>query len=328
MSRVLVTGANGFIGSHLIEALLKQGDTVHCLVRPGSNLSWLPQEKLTFFFGDLVTGQGLDEALQNIAIVYHLAGTTKALHKDDYFEINTAATRRLLLQIRKSSPNLSRFVFLSSLAASGPALPDRLLRESDPCRPLTHYGASKVAAEKLLTEFPGIPSVCLRAVPVYGPRDKDVLTLIRSFNRGIAPVMGRIEKQLTFIHIHDLVQALLLAADRDIAIGKTYFVSDCHVYSWPETKRAIENALHRKSVNVRIPLFIIWFFSACADLWSRFSGIPAILNLNRYREFVENNWGCSSDRIQQDLDFRPAHNLATGMKHTVQWARKMKQFTF
>ncbi len=322
MSEILVTGATGFIGSHLVESLLADGHAVRCLVRKTSNLRWLPQNRIRLHLAALETGEGLDAAVAGADVVFHLAGATKALNPRAYQASNVTATEHLLRTVRRSAPRLTRFVFLSSQAAAGPAEGTHVRDESQACNPLTYYGASKLAAEQLFPAHPEVPYVILRSVSVYGPRDRDVLEILKPFQRGIAPVIGQADKRLTFVHVSDLVRALRLAADHPAAIGQTYFVTDGRQYDWPAVKAICERVMGRRARSVRIPLPVVWIAALAAGAWARLTGRPSILNLNRFREFRAANWSCSSEKLQRELGFRPQVDLETGFRQTVAWARE------
>ncbi|MEW6517584.1 MAG: NAD-dependent epimerase/dehydratase family protein [candidate division FCPU426 bacterium] len=326
MAETLVTGATGFIGSHLVESLLADRHAVRCLVRRTSNPRWLPVDRVRLVQADLESGEGLDAALAGVEVVFHLAGATKALSRREYQASNVAATRRLLAAVARNAPHLKRFVFLSSQAAAGPAPAAQVRDESHACSPLTHYGASKLEAERVLAEHPEIPAVVLRSVSVYGPRDRDMLELVKPFRRGFAPVIGQADKRLTFVHVADLVQALRLAAEHPAAVGQTYFVTDGRQYNWAEVKAVLERVAGRRARSLRIPLPAVWLVAAAAGAWARITGRPSILNLNRFREFRAANWSCSSEKLQRELGFKPRFDLETGLRETVAWARENRWF--
>jgi nucleoside-diphosphate-sugar epimerase len=257
-----------------------------------------------------------------VDVVFHLAGATKALRLDEYQASNVAATEHLLRAASRNAPQLKRFVFLSSQAAAGPSPGAQVRDENQECGPLTHYGASKLAAERLFPAHPDIPYVILRSVSVYGPRDRDMLELLKPFQRGFAPVIGQADKRLTFVHVADLVRALRLAAEHPAAVGQTYFVTDGHQYDWPAFQAICERVVGRRARSVRIPLPLVWAAALAAGAWAHLTGKPSIINLNRFPEFRAANWSCSSDKLQRELGFRPQIDLETGFRQTVAWARE------
>ncbi len=322
MAKVFVTGATGFIGSHLVEALLAQGHEVRCLVRPTSNLQWLPRDRVRFYPVNTSTAEGFAEVLGGVDRIFHLAGATKARSLAEYQRNNVNLTRQLLEAAKRYAPRLDRLIMVSSQSAAGPSAPGETPDESVVCRPVTQYGESKLAAERLLALYPQVPTVVLRPVSVYGPRDRDVLTLVRCVQRRFAPIIGSRDRRLTFVHVADLVQALLLAADSVQALRQTYFVTDGRVYSWRETQAIIERVLGRRALTVPVPPPLVWLLAGLSEGWSRVTGRPTIFNLNKVKELVEQNWGCSGEKLQKDLGYVPRYDLETGLRQTVAWAQR------
>jgi len=168
---ILVTGATGFIGSHLAEALLARGENVRALVRPTSSRRFLP--RLDVICADLLTGAGIDEALVEVRTVFHLAGATKALHARDFYTANVKATETLA---RRVAGKGIRLVHVSSLAAAGPSCPGAPIDEQAQPHPVTHYGKSKLEGERIVRSL--VPdAVIVRPPVVYGPRDTDVFQI-------------------------------------------------------------------------------------------------------------------------------------------------------
>lgn len=321
MAVAFVSGASGFIGSHLVPALLDRGFEVRCLVRPPTNLQWLPLDRITLFTADPEIPFDFSQSLEGVEVIFHLAGVTKARNLKEYRENNVDLTRRLLEAVRLHAPHLRRLVLASSLAAAGPAAPGQVKIEGAECNPLTFYGISKLEAERLLPDYPEIPSVILRFSSVYGPRDRDVLLIVKTIHNGLAPVIGNPDRRLTWIHAADAVQALLLAAESPHAAGQTYFVNDGHVYTWRETQAAIEKILGQKALTVRIPLPVLYTLAAFSEGWGRATGALTIFNFNKCREIAEQNWASSSEKIQRELGFKPRFDLEAGLKDTIAWAK-------
>jgi dihydroflavonol-4-reductase len=324
MAKIFITGATGFIGSHLVEALVAQDHEVRCLIRPTSQLQWLPRDRVKFFPLNTSAAEDFADVLRGVDTVYHLAGATKARSLADYQKHNVNLTRQLLEAIKRYAPHLRRLIMMSSQAAAGPAAPGETPDENVVCRPVTHYGESKLAAERLLALYPRIPSVVLRPVSVYGPRDRDVLTLVNCVLHRFAPVIGSRDRRLTFVYVADLVSALLLAAESPQAVGQTYFVTDGGVYTWRETQAVIEKILQRRALAVPVPAPLVWTLAWLSETWSRVTRRPTIFNMNKVKELMEQNWGCSSEKIRKDLGFAPRYPLEAGLRLTVAWARQAK----
>ena len=150
--QVLVTGSTGFIGSHLVEFLLRQGARVRCLVRSRSNLRYLKDLNVDLVTADLRNRGNWDQAIRGVDYIFHLAGVTAAATRRGYFEGNLLTTRRLVESCMHEGNQLKRFIHISSVAAGGPSRDGRPVNENQIARPISSYGHSKLAAERLVLE--------------------------------------------------------------------------------------------------------------------------------------------------------------------------------
>jgi nucleoside-diphosphate-sugar epimerase len=323
--RALVTGGTGFIGSHLVEALLKRGDRVRCLIREGSDLAWLKGLDVDFFRGDYRDPPSLREAIGNAEVVYHLAGVTRASLESTYFEVNAGATDALLHACIDARSSVRRFVFLSSQAAAGPCRNGRPKAESDPCEPVSLYGQSKRMAEELvLAHAREIPIVILRPTAVYGPRDRDIHAMFRFLARRIKPCLTGGEQRLNLCYVDDLVQAILLSAETPGVEGEIFFVSDGRIYCMEAIQNGFAEALGRKPFKVCIPRWAIHGVAFFAEFLASFSGKPALVNRGKAMEMVQQDWLCDMTKARTLLGFAPRTDLAHGARLTVAWYRENK----
>ena len=150
--KVLVTGGNGFLGSHLVEALIRRGYRVRCLVRRTSDLRWIQGLRVEYVHGNLADLTSLSRAVQGVDYVYHSAGVIKALKPETYYRVNRDGTRNLLQVCSDSRENFKKFIYVSSLAAVGPSPNGRPLREESCPRPVSDYGRSKLEGEEEVDE--------------------------------------------------------------------------------------------------------------------------------------------------------------------------------
>lgn len=173
--KVLVTGGTGFIGSTLIERLRSRGDEVTSVAKDRLNLSLLEALGVQVVLGDLNEANGWDRILAGVECVYHLAGVTRAQSSREYYEGNHLATRRLLELCLQYCPGLERFLYVSSLAAVGPALNSEPVEETTPYHPVSHYCRSKMQGEmEVLQVHDRLPVTIVRPSAVYGPRERDM----------------------------------------------------------------------------------------------------------------------------------------------------------
>ncbi len=313
---VLVTGAAGFIGSHLVERLVALGARVRCLVRRTSRRDRLPQG-VELAFGELATGEGVAEAARGIALVFHVAGVTKALLSETYHSGNVLATRNLL---RALGQNCHRLVQVSSLAAAGPGSP---VTEDSAPQPVSVYGRSKLAAEEAVRASPfASRSVIVRPPVVFGPRDTDVLELLRAARRGWMPVVGRPRSRFSLIYVEDLVEGLLAAAASQDAGGRIYFLAAPEPLTWRDFAHAVGQVLGRKVRLVRVPAPLAWLAAWGSELASRWRGRPGIFSRDKLREALAGDWVCDVTRAQRELGFTARTPLAQALRRTVQWYRE------
>ena len=222
--KALVTGATGFIGSHLVEALVQRGAQVRCLVRNKSQLGWIKDLPVEFVVGDCQDKQSLQQAVQDVDQVFHLAGATMAVKETTFFEVNGLGTKNLVQACIEHNTRLEKFIYLSSQAAAGPCPSGGKKKESDPCEPVSPYGKSKLLGEELaLSHAHELPLLILRPCAVYGPRDKGFLTLFQCLAKNINPCLTGPEQHISLCYVEDLVRAILLAAETQTKSGEIFF---------------------------------------------------------------------------------------------------------
>lgn len=318
--RVLVAGANGFVGSHLVEALLAQGYQVRCLVRRTSDLTFIRGLPVEWVYGDIARGEGLEAACASVDAVCHFAGATKARDRETYFQVNAEGTRRLLAACERVA---AHFVYASSLAAAGPSPDGRPIDESHPPQPLTFYGQSKLQGEQFCHEYADrFPMVILRPPAVYGPRERDIYFYFQMVNRGVELLLGRGERRASFVFVQDLVALVLRVLEDDRAVGQTYFVAEGKSYDWREMSELVATALGKRTVRVVVPEGLLPAIAAVAGLQARFTGQPALLNDQKLIELRQRYWVCSAEKAHRELGFEAQYDLATGVRLTAQWYRQ------
>ena len=219
MTKALVTGASGFIGSHLVEALARGGHEVACLMRSTSRTERLEPFGPRLLQGDVTDPASLATAVEGVDVVYHLAGVTKTHRAKQMWRVNEQGVRNVAEACAaKTTPPV--LIVTSSLAAAGPAPAGRLRRESDPPQPVSHYGRSKRAGEVAAKSFASqLPVTIVRPPIVFGQDDRDMLQMFRLiaiFGLHLVPGLGR--RKVSLIHAADLAEALILAAERGVRL--------------------------------------------------------------------------------------------------------------
>ncbi len=307
----LVTGGQGFIGSHLCERLLAAGHRVRVLARAGSSLANLQGLPLEVVRADLMGD--LAGAAAGADWVFHLAGALKGFREEDLMRVNRDGTRRLL----QACPRGARFMLVSSLAAAGPS-GARPRCEADPPCPLTWYGRSKLAAEQEVL-VSGLASVILRPPVVFGPRDRDVLGYFRLARRGILPSAGG-GRRYSVVYAPDLADGLLRAAETPCPSGSVFHLTGPDL-TWAEFGQRIAAALGRPARPLRLPDPALRACGRAADLWARLRGRPGIFSSQKVSEMLAAGWVASPDLAARVLGWRAPTGLDPALAATVAWYR-------
>lgn len=317
--RVLVTGGTGFIGSHLVEALLKGGTEVFCLVRGHSNLRWLEHLPVRYIYGELLDGVSLDRAVQDKDIIYHLAGLTKAPDKATYERANHIGTKNLIEAVYRSNRGLKRFLHVSSLAAVGPSLNGRPQTEEAVCCPITDYGMSKLKGEREVRKYLGIlPITIVRPPVVYGPRDRDLFLYFKVLNYGVKPILG-LKKYISIIYVDDLVRGMVLAATNEGSIGRIYFMANDNAVSMGDLTELIKQKVRPRTITFYLADKLIYLAAGCSEYLATLSGKTTIFNRQKARELAQRAWICEAKRARIELGFQARVTLREGISRTTDW---------
>jgi len=318
--RVFLTGATGFIGSFLAEALLAEGYEVHCLVRTSSNLRWLADLDVECHYGSLFDRDSLRSGLEETDYVIHAAGLTKAPCAEEYIKGNFEGTKNLIEVLLQTARPIKRFVLLSSQAAVGPSPTMEPVDEKSAPHPLTDYGQSKLMAEQFaLQHKKELPITVVRPPAVYGPRDKDVLHLFKTIKKGIIPQFAGKASYLSIIFVKDLVQGILKAMTLKKAAGKIYFLANPKPYSLEEVARITLKILGKKGLRINFPSFVMDAAAIFSEGLGHLTGKPAVLNRQKALEMKQRFWICSPKRAKNDLNFETKTGLEEGIRSTLLW---------
>jgi nucleoside-diphosphate-sugar epimerase len=265
----------------------------------------------------------LKKAIAGVDYVYHSAGITKAKTRQEYYRGNTEGTRSLLEAVVQHNPALKRFVHVSSQAAVGPSPSKVPIDEETAPHPITTYGRSKWKSEEEVLKVSGRIAVTIVRPPVvYGPRDKDVFEFFNTMSKGLQPIVGFGEKFVSMVHVEDLVRGFVLAGESDRAVGQTYFISSKSVYGWREIGDETRKALKRKALRIRIPEFAVYGIATVAEALSFVSRKPALINMEKARDMVQDYWTCDSSKATRDFGFEGEISLAAGIRNTIDWYKR------
>lgn len=325
---VLVTGGAGFVGSHLVDLLIARGDRVRVLVRPTTDRRFLEGTGVEFVDGDVgeegaASEDSLAHAADGCGIVYHVAGVVRAPKRAVYDRVNADGSRRMArAAVRADVP---RLLLVSSQAAAGPTATERAREESDPERPITAYGASKLAGERAAAEAAAgtqTALVVVRPPAVYGPRDRAFLMLFRSVAKGFLPLHSGAKRQLfSLVHVRDLARGIALAAEEAPA-GGVYYLTDGVEHRPLEVADAIAEAVGRKPLRVMIPQVAVHGIALAAEAFERVTGRTSILSRERIAQWTSPRWTISDARARREIGYESTWDVSSGMKETAAWYRQ------
>jgi nucleoside-diphosphate-sugar epimerase len=315
LERILVTGATGFIGSHLVEALLEKGHKVYCLVRNQHGLRWLKGLPI-----NLVIGNCLESNLElpEIDYVYHLAGIIKTKKIGLFYQVNYLGTINLVKAVLKQKLPLKSFVFVSTLAVNGQPT-EKIITQKQLPSPQTHYAKSKwLAEEALIKHKDSLPILIFRPTAVYGPRDKEFLGYFRLMKGGFAPILNS-EGIFSFCYVLDVVEALMAVLERDVPSGEIFFVSDGNAYRWQEVIDIIASILDKRPFVFKVPKTVTYLLAVAAEFYNRLAKEPLIFSCDKLKEVFQKNWFCDISKTQALLGYKARYDLTKGIALTLKW---------
>ncbi len=314
--KALITGATGFIGSHLAGALIREGFDVTCLVRNTSSLKYLEGLNIKFVEGDCTDIGSLPDAVRGMDYIFHLAGLTKACSEEDYYNANVKGTENIVKATIENNHGIKRFFYLSSLAAAGPSCDGKPLKEDCEQRPVSLYGKTKFEGEKIVyANKDNLPVTIIRPPAVYGPRDKDLLVFFKMVKSGIAPYWGKC--YYSFLYVDDLINGIILAALSDEAAGEIFFMTDGNIYSSDDIIEAISDALQNRPMKLNIPKFVM---PALGFIAEKAKGL-SIISADRLRDMKYSHWICDTSKAMERLKFEPKVKIKEGARWTADWYR-------
>ncbi len=322
--KVLVTGASGFLGSHIAEGLAAAGHQARVLVRKTSSREFLRGFVNEEAIGDVTDAGSLRDAVSGVDAVVHAAGLVKARSEAEFVAVNRQGTANLLSAIEAAAPDLQRFVYISSLAAEGPSEDGNPRPAGATERPLTAYGRTKLAGEEVAraSRLAG-RTVVFRMPVIYGPRDPGLLPFFRLARRRLAPLLMGGRNRISIVYVEDAARAVAEAATglRRAVAGRTYYPEDGHVYSWGDLLSAVEEAVGRRALRLSAPR---WAFSVAAlasEAFGRVAGRAVPLTREKVREMAQPYWVCSHESLQRDLGWSPRVEIRAGTRLTGEWYR-------
>ena len=331
---ILVTGASGFIGVHLVRRLVARGDRVTCVVRASSNIAALRNAGAELVICDVSDRVAMSGAIAfaKVQQVFHLAGLVRALRFADFLRVNADGVEAVAGACA-DQPAPPTLVVVSSLAAAGPSTVDRPRLESDSPSPVSDYGKSKLAGERAAIKFAGsVPITIVRPCVVFGPGDRGVLEMFKPIARsGIHVVPSGPERRVSLVDVADVVECLLLAAEKGERLPAEqkpgqgiYFVADEEM-TYPQFGGAIAVALAKKPPRiVRLPQGVMKLTGRIGDVISTVTRRAGWVGSDKISDVLAGSWTCSSAKAREQLGWAPAMPLAVRLRATGEWYRRAR----
>lgn len=317
--RVLLTGASGFIGRRVRDALLEAGADVISLVRPSSPPATRGRSAAIEYADRGAIERVLDAERPDY--VFHLAGATKGVTYDDFQRANVMPTANLLDALDAIGHAPRRFVYVSSLAAFGPSAIDRPHREVDERRPIEFYGQSKREAEEVV-ERARVPWTIIRPGGVYGPGDVDYFELFKSVHRGLNVFFGNRRRWMSVVYVDDLVRAILDSAASERTAGRGYFICDGTPVSFEVFQQHLVDASGRSVTNLDLPEALVSIAAFGGELLTKLDKKPRLFNRQKAVMGRQEAWTCTHEGARADFGYVPRVTLPEGARLTFDWYRR------
>lgn len=327
--RILITGASGFIGSHLVRIALNEGYEVTVAVRPSTKQANSTEgiRRIQLDYGNeeamlaVLAGEVRTDGEPAWHYVIHNAGLTKTPRLKDFYEANAENTRRLCAVLRRPGLQPERFLFVSSLSSySDLGSQDGVLRITDPQRPTTEYGRSKLLAEGYV-KASGLRYTILHPTGGYGSGEQDYLMAIKGIKQGLNFMAGLQPQTLTFVHGEDVARACLFLLNQSEAEGQGYIITDGETYTDEAFAALVKELLGtERLINLRTPLPILWCICQVGGLYARLTGQAIALNPDKYPLMRQRSWRADVSPLWA-LGWRPRYDLREGLRETIAWGK-------
>jgi nucleoside-diphosphate-sugar epimerase len=297
---VALTGATGFIGSVLRERLVARGVEVRALARSGSGTA---EDGTKWIKGTLEDEPALAELTRGADAVIHCAGKVRGRAARDFDSVNVQGSKHLMEATRLNG-SCERFLLISSLAARHPTL--------------SWYAASKFEGERQVKAAAGAIPVCIfRPTAVYGPGDRELRPLFDWLLRGWLVTLGRDDSQFSFLHVDDLVSAVMQWLDAPVVQSQTFELCDGQVqgYDWASLAGIACDIRHAPVRQAAVPAGVLKGLARANLVLSRFTRRAPMLTPGKVNELMHPDWTCSNARISASLGWEPQILLRQALRN-------------
>ncbi|MFQ5453081.1 MAG: NAD-dependent epimerase/dehydratase family protein [Candidatus Zixiibacteriota bacterium] len=319
---ILITGANGFVGSRLCRTFLEKDFDVIAGVRKTANLNQLESLDIQYRYGDVNKPDTLKDMVIDIDYIIHNAGIVKAKKKQSFFDVNEQGTLSLFNAIANHNPEVKKVIYISSLAAAGPSTGNKPIAEDDPPHPITTYGQSKLAGEKVALSFSNnFPVISIRPPGVYGPRDKEVMAFFQLVYNRIKPFIGNTNRRLQLVHVDDLCRGIYLALTGETKSSEIYFIAENKSYSMKELIILLQKGCGKKGIPLVLPASVFRMIAYFSEILFKIINVTPMLTREKANELLA-SWEISTSKAKTEFGFESEISFEQGAKETYQWYLK------
>lgn len=322
--RVLVTGAAGFVGSHLVDHLVRGGwQVTGMLHRTAPRLTPPFARHVEWVHADVCEPETLRGLLRRIDVVFHVGGAVRGPDGEHFDRVNRCGTEALLDAVEAEGRGVRRFVYISSLAACGPPTPRQPATEGDPPHPTDMYGRSKLGGEQAcLARRDRIPVTIVRPPAVMGPRDRGFYQLFRLVRSHLCWTLPGPNRRYSWVYVADLVRGVVAAATSPRAIGEIFYVTAPGAVGWGELQDEIARILDVWVLHLRIPYPMLFAYALGGEIVGRISGHPPLVYRDKARQARAPCWTCDGGKAERVLGFKAAIGLDVAIADTAAWYRE------
>ncbi len=320
--KVFITGATGFIGSHLAEEAIRRGWEVVTLVRNPDKLKWLKGLNVEIKKGDLFNIPPLPK---DISVVFNVSGSTKETKRGEFMETNCYGVKSLLQSISKNIPDLKSFIHVSSLAAVGPSPINEPAKEDKKPSPISKYGRSKYCGEiEALSFSERMRIIIVRPPIIYGPRDRDLLPIYSMVKKGICFYLGGKERYFSLCYVKDLVRIICDLSLLNLSSGEIFNIAHPEILSWSGLmENLVETIKPMRFLKLRIPVPIVYPVALFSDIYNKISKKGFSFTFDKFREMKASHWICDTTKISNLIPDGFHYNFERGIKETIEWCKEI-----
>ncbi len=335
MKKVLITGAGGFIGSHLAEEFRKYDYKVRCLLMENEDSKFLESIGCEIVYGDIRDKDSIERAIDGVDLVYHLAALPRfdaTIPEEEYYRVNVYAVKNMLEICRLK--NVETFIYVSSIEGRGITVDGKALTEDSPSNPRNIYGKTKYLGEIVCKSYFLKYQMDVRIVippTTYGPREYLILQRIfKPVSKGFFVLFGKGDALIEFCYVKNMVKGMFLVYKKGEK-GESYIISDLSPYPFKKVIQEIGKQSGKKLFLVKIPVPIAYIIAFMFEVLSKvFRFYPFYVKATGRPPFsratlqwaVKSAIFCDISKAVKELGYQPDFSLEEGLKETILWYKK------